>query len=124
MTESEKREQLTGLNRSIAEADRFSRPLTTSERQRMRDLTISYEEGKKYPTGKITYIDSQKEIFKDEFYFLAENSTFYLPNNELTDEQLLEMIDLSHNRADSHHSRIRTDSYRCPIMVNIYCFHL
>ncbi len=72
-----------------ADADSWSRPLTESERTRMDELKIIFEQGERFPEGEI---DTTGEA--GDFYYEAEIRTFHLPKEELTDEQLLEILDL------------------------------
>lgn len=106
MTEKEKKEQLLKLEESTANGDSFSRALTKSESRRIEALTLSYEEAGNFPAEKITYIDNETEVQQNRVCFLSENSTFYLPKNELTNEQILQIIDFNHKREyslyDSH----------------------
>ena len=43
--------------------------------------------------GSILQISDQSEIVPDQICFLAQASTFYLPEKALSDEQMLELID-------------------------------
>lgn len=101
MTDTEKRQHVSDLERYSANEDSFSRALTASEWDRMRELIDSYEQDGDYPTGEVEYVGSGSELQPGQIGFCAENSTFYLPESELTDEQLLEIIDFQHKRAYS-----------------------
>jgi len=72
-----------------AEADSWSRPLTKSERARMNELRGVFEQGERFPEGEIGTTGEA-----GDFYYEAETRTFHLPEEELTDEQLLEILDL------------------------------
>ena len=46
-----------------------------------------------FPEGNILQISDKSEIVSDQICFLAQDSTFYLPEMALSDEQMLELID-------------------------------
>ena len=53
------------------------------------------------PETKLKEVDSQKEVKANggkEVVYCRANSTFYLPKSELTDEQLLQIIDFNERR--------------------------
>lgn len=80
-----------------AGADGFSRAYTEQEERRMEELYQQYQTGV-FPTGEVLRVDSVEEAEENEFYFLATDSVFYLPDRELTDEELLEIIDFNQKR--------------------------
>ena len=86
--------QLQGANVS---ADTYSRPMTESETARLEELRQAYLEQGYFPKKELTLIDSP-EKYKKGVAFYAERSTFFLPEKELTDEQLLELIDFKEKR--------------------------
>ena len=86
--------QLQGANVS---ADSYSRPMTESETARMEELRQAYLEQGYFPRRELTLIDSP-EKYKKGVAFYAERSTFFLPETELTDEELLELIDFREKR--------------------------
>lgn len=54
-----------------------------------------------WPETKLKEVDSQKEVKANggkEVVYCRANSTFYLPKSELTDEQLLQIIDFNERR--------------------------
>lgn len=98
MKGQEKERYVSELNMSATNGDSFSRTWTDSETKRLEKLTFSYEQGQTYPAGEITSVDAETEVRPDRVCFLAKSSTFYLPERELTDEQLLQIIDFQHKR--------------------------
>ncbi|MCM1040167.1 MAG: hypothetical protein NC434_12675 [Ruminococcus sp.] len=72
--------------------DSFSREYTEKEQQRLYELTVQYQAGT-FPQGELFQAYSIEEAAGRELFFLAADSTFYLPERELTDEELLEIID-------------------------------
>ena len=59
----------------------------------MQELAEAYQTEGKFPEGEIVRIASEDEILPDRVCFLPDTSTFYLPETEMTDEDLLEIID-------------------------------
>ena len=71
--------------------------MTESETARLEELRQAYLEQGYFPKKELTLIDSP-EKYKKGVAFYAERSTFFLPDAELTDEQLLELIDFKEKR--------------------------
>ena len=90
---AEKETYVEDLTGSPADADTFSRELTDSEKERRKILMEKYLQEGLYPARKLLRIQAEGEIVADRVCFLLETSTFYLPERELTDEDLLEIID-------------------------------
>lgn len=80
------------LNQSDKNADTFSREFTKEEEVRLNDLYKEYSQGK-FPTEEITKIASDKEVDPEKICFISDTQTYYFPNREMTDEELLEYID-------------------------------
>lgn len=98
MKNREKERYVSEVEKFHADGDRFSRALRASEWERLGALTETYEQEENFPVGQVTSIDSETEVQQGEIGFCAKNSTFYLPDSELTEEQLLEIIDFRHKR--------------------------
>ena len=90
-------EYFAQLQEADVSADSYSRPFTESETARMEELRQAYLEQGYFPKRELTLIDSP-EKYKKGVAFYAERSTFFLPETELTDEQLLELIDFREKR--------------------------
>lgn len=75
-------------------ASTYSRELTDEETARMRDLTIAYQKGE-FPEGELKRVTDESQVDEDVLCFVPDTSYFYLPDRELTDEELLQMIDYS-----------------------------
>ena len=90
-------EYFAQLQDANASADSYSRPMTESETARLEELRQAYLEQGYFPKKELTLIDSP-EKYKKGVAFYAERSTFFLPEKELTDEQLLELIDFKEKR--------------------------
>ena len=86
------------VQESEGEGDRYSRPLSQTEEERRERLNGQYERDMVFPQGTMKQVDTVSEVDKGEFCYCYENSMMYLPEHELTDEQLLQMIDFQHVR--------------------------
>ncbi|MDE6845609.1 MAG: hypothetical protein K2J99_07570 [Lachnospiraceae bacterium] len=80
-----------------AAANDYSREYTDSENARYRDLLEKYQAGT-FPEKEIPKVDSKEDVKTDELCFVVPDSTFYLPERELTDEEILEIIDFDVKR--------------------------
>jgi len=77
-------------------ADSFSRPLTESERERLKDLTEKYKQGLRFPDESMERVEGIGAVEKEAvtpFYDYID-MIFCLPDRELTDEELLQIIDV------------------------------
>lgn len=72
----------------IGEVYRYSRKLTDSEEERFTSLRREYENGR-FPEGEIS-----KEQIENGLYYHNENRTYMLPDRELTDEEILQILDM------------------------------
>ncbi len=93
LTQEEKDAYVEDLTNAPVEADTFSREMTEAERERRGILMDKYRKEGLYPKEKLKKIKSEEERLEDRVCFLPETSTFYLPERELTDEDLLQIID-------------------------------
>lgn len=86
-----------GLQEADVAADSYSRPLTDGEKNRLEELRQAYLEEGYFPKKEIALLDSP-EKYKKGVAFYAQRSTFFLPEEEMTDEELLEVIDFREKR--------------------------
>lgn len=98
MEDGQIKEYLSELKESQADADSYSRQLTSEEQERKEELLVFYEAGERYPEREITAIREVTQVLKDRVCFLVDDSKFYLPEQRLSDEDLLEIIDFYHKR--------------------------
>lgn len=78
-------------------ADSFSRPLSEAERNSLKELTIAYQEGLCFPEESMKRYDGANgagEAAAEEVVYDYENMMFYLPQRELTEEELLQIVDV------------------------------
>lgn len=81
------------------EAIRYSRELSADEDKRMNELWDKYEEGL-FPEGEMQIIDKlEADMEITAPVYEIWNREFYLPERDLTDEELLQMVDLMQKQA-------------------------
>ena len=87
----------SGLQEADVAADSYSRPLTDGEKNRLEELRQAYLEEGYFPKKELVRLDSP-EKYKKGVAFYAARSTFFLPEEEMTEEELLELIDFREKR--------------------------
>ena len=87
----------SGLQDADVAADSYSRPLTDGEKNRLEELRQAYLEEGYFPQKELAMLDSP-EKYKKGVAFYAARRTFFLPEEEMTDEELLELIDFREKR--------------------------
>lgn len=100
-----KTENLTGEHDT--EALTFSRELSEEEQHRMEQLAIEYDDGM-FPEKEAEIVDRLEENTEiTSLIYEIYNREFHLPKRKLTDEELLQIIDLS---AKSKYTTINSDT--------------
>lgn len=69
------------------------RAYTDKEKERMAELQQSYQNETAKPEKMIQEVDSAEEVTEGTLCYIVSTGQFYLPDRELTDEDLLEIID-------------------------------
>lgn len=94
--ESVPREEMEGLNVMVQSqhvlADGFSREYSDSEKERGKALRKEYENGT-FPEKAIAQADSAQDVTEGTLCYIRDTGVFQLPAQEMTDEELLEIID-------------------------------
>ncbi len=107
LSEEEKNDYYEGIQNSPANADSYSREYTEDENARRKDLRAKYESGV-FPTQKLPVYNTQSAADTGiDFYFVEDTSLFVLPDRELTDEELLEIIDFNYCRDYSLNEKVK-----------------
>lgn len=88
---------LDDLSEQSASVDSFTRAYTEEEERKMTELAQKYREGT-FPQGELAQAESPEEAERLGFCFLVPTSTFYLPDRELSEEELLQIIDFYEKR--------------------------
>lgn len=78
-------------------ADSYSREYTQTEKERYGNLYRAYLQGT-FPQGELRQEQTQKKEAADSLYYARDTSTFCLPERELTDEELLQIIEFETKR--------------------------
>ena len=76
-------------------ADVFSRSYSDTEKERSKELWKAYEDGM-FPEKPIQQVDTPEEAAEGELCYIRAAGEFRLPDREMTDEELLEIIDQQH----------------------------
>lgn len=82
---------------SKGDADGFSRNYTQEELARKAELFKAYQNGT-FPEGELLRITDEAQKDPDMLCYNEANSLFYFPDRELTDEELLQIIDFNYKR--------------------------
>lgn len=100
--ESVPKAQMTELNNMVqaqpVQADGFSREFTKKEWARFKELHQAYENGT-FPEGVIAQADNAAAAPKGALCYIRATSFFNLPAQELTDEEMLQIIDFQNKMA-------------------------
>lgn len=69
------------------------RAYSDKEKERMADLQQSYQDETAKPEKMIQEVDSADDVTEGTLCYIVSTGEYYLPDRELTDEELLEIID-------------------------------
>lgn len=90
---------MKGLNDMVQSqpiaADGFSREYTDSERERNKALWQAYENGT-FPEKVIEQADNAEDVPEGALCYIRSTGVFNLPAEEMTDEEMLQIIDFQH----------------------------
>ena len=75
------------------EVDSAMRAYSGKERERMRELQESYQNETAKPENMIREVDSAEDVTEGTLCYIRSTGGYYLPDRELSDEELLEIID-------------------------------
>ncbi|MCM1183304.1 MAG: hypothetical protein NC337_08020 [Roseburia sp.] len=98
--ESVPQEEMQNLNDMIqsqddVQADGFSREYSDSEKERFKELRQAYKNGA-FPETVIAQVDSAEAAQEGTLCYIRATGVFNLPVSEMTDEEILEIIDFQH----------------------------
>ena len=92
-------EEVQGINDMVqekeTEADGFSREYSDEEIERKKELWQAYKDGK-FPENDIVQVDNEEDAPEGMLCYINSTGVFNLPDHEMTDEELLEIIDFQH----------------------------
>ena len=118
ISDTEKENYVSQVNKAAVDADSYSRELTDDEINRFKELQRDYENSGKFPKNKLKSIDSPDKADSDKVCFEENTSTFYLPE-KLSDEDILEIIDFCYSRDYSLSQDNKNESSRQNAEENI-----
>ena len=95
--ESMPRKEVEAINDMVqeqrnAEADGFSREYSDEEKERSKALWQKYKNGT-FPEQDIAQVDDAGDAAEGVLCYIKSTGVFNLPNHEMTDEEILEIID-------------------------------
>ena len=97
--ESIPKEEVQEINDMVqskpTEADTFSREYSESEKERNKELWQAYKDGK-FPENVIAQVENEEDAPDGILCYVESTGIFNLPKHEMTDEELLEIIDFQH----------------------------
>lgn len=70
----------------------FSREYSQKEQERKAELFRAYQKGT-FPQDQLLMVEKEEQVQTDTLCYVTSTGVFYLPDRELTDEELLEIID-------------------------------
>lgn len=79
-------------------ADTYNRKMTAEEEKRLAELDSAYRNEGLFPNGEISLLDSREAYKGKGVGYYAATGTFYFPENEMSDEELLQIIDFRQKR--------------------------
>lgn len=80
-----------------------------SEKERMKTLQESYQNETAKPKNMIQEVDSADDVTEGTLCYIVSTGQFYLPDRELTDEEMLEIIDCNFRIALSTNHKTQKD---------------
>lgn len=83
-----------GSNSELSQG--YSRPLTEDEQLRYEELLTAYEEDGVYCATSLSIIQKPAEYTGEGVALCVSDSTYHIPDSELTDDELLQIIDYNH----------------------------
>lgn len=98
MNEKEMEEYFIQIYRNAIGADNYNRPYTEAEKERMAQLRKSYEEAGLFPEGALAMISEPGAYRGKGVAFYGNTATFFFPEEEMSDEELLQIIDFMQKR--------------------------
>lgn len=78
--------------------DNYNRAYSDTEEERLKELREAYENETCFPKGELTMIEQAEEYKGRGVAFLGDTSSFFFPDKEMSDEELLRIIDFLYKR--------------------------
>lgn len=78
--------------------DNYNRSFSDSEKQRMEELLEKYVSEGQFPEGELKLLDQPNQYKGRNVSYYPETGTFFFPEKEMSDEELLQIIDFRSKR--------------------------
>lgn len=98
MNQEKLEEYFAQIYASTIPAETYNRNMTEEEKSRLAELDSLYMNEGLFPEGEIRLLDSRDAYNGKGVGYYTATGTFYFPENELSDEELLRIIDFRHKR--------------------------
>ena len=85
-------EMYSAVQDQQVDADRYSREMLGEEEEKFRELKEKYEREGLFPQKEIACVETEKDVAPGELCYCYENGMFYLPERELSEEELLQLL--------------------------------
>lgn len=95
--EEELKEVESVMDGQMTDADSYSREYSQEEKAKYVELRKAYIQGT-FPENELRQEKTADAALTDVLYYAQDTSVFYLPDRELTDEELLQIIDFQTKR--------------------------
>ena len=89
-------EMYSAVQDQQVDADRYSREMLGEEEEKFRELKEKYEREGLFPQKEIACVETEKDVAPGELCYCYENGMFYLPERELSEEELLQIVDFQY----------------------------
>lgn len=86
---------------NVGEANGMNRPFTAEEQERYQALAEAYEKNGRFPEASLAVLSDAASYHGQGVAMDASTRTIYLPEESLSDEELLQIIDFNHKMAYS-----------------------
>lgn len=98
MNHKELEEYFVQIYTSRIPSDNYNRPFSEAEEKRMEELEISYLNQAHFPKKELTMLRQTTDYKGRGVAFYKDTSTFFFPEREMNDEELLQIIDFRYKR--------------------------
>lgn len=78
------------------DADLYSREMSETEEEKFTELREKYKNEGLFPKKEIACVKTEKDVVQGEVCYCYENGIFYLPEQELSEEELLQIVDFKY----------------------------
>ncbi len=98
MNQAKLEEFFNNIYKNRIGADNYNRYYSDTEMERKKLLETAFKEKGLFPQGELTLIDEAADYRGRGVAYLANTGTFFFPEKEMSDEELLQIIDFIYKR--------------------------